>query len=196
MLAAFSGPQSSGKTTLSSVLADKYPSIVRKTSRSILSDWGITLSQVNNDRPLTIKFQEEILRRKIEDESEAVTSDKAFLCDRSFSDLFTYALIAVGKDNEYSEWLDRYYEKCVKAQKAYSHVFYLPGGFFAPVDDGIRGVNQHYSRLVDLTLIEYTKRMTPVSLTILDVADLQERANWVDRVLQGKGKLLRARCSS
>ena len=73
MLFAISGSQGSGKTTVINELKNRgFPVVERKTSRSILEEWGVTLSDVNNDRPLTVKFQDEILKRKREDEHEAV----------------------------------------------------------------------------------------------------------------------------
>lgn len=158
MLIAVAGSQGTGKSTLisSATNAIGIPSITRKTSRSILSDWGVTLSEVNNNRQLTIQFQEEILKRKIEDERIAVESNDVWITERTYADLFTYAVVAVGKDNEYSDWLDQYFEQCKAAQTTYSAIIYLPGGFFQPVNDGVRGINGHYSRMVDLMLEDYT----------------------------------------
>ena len=174
MLAAISGSQGTGKSTLLASMVDIFPQITRKTSRSILSDWGVSLSQVNNDRLLTIKFQDEILKRKQGDEAEAVASHRWYLGERTYADLFTYALIAIGKDNEYSDWLNEYHQKCMIAQSAYKEVFYLTAGHFAPVNDGVRGANKHYSRMVDHMMYSYTKEMSP-SLTVIDTADLTLR---------------------
>lgn len=156
MLFAISGSQGSGKSTVVAKLAEVgYPTVERKTSRSILEEWGVTLSQVNNDRELTVKFQEEILKRKLADEREAITDvSRIWFTERSYADLFTYALVALGKDNEYSAWLDDYFERCMLAQKTYSHNFYLKSGQFAVVSDGVRGVNQHYVHMVDILMLD------------------------------------------
>jgi deoxyadenosine/deoxycytidine kinase len=184
-LIAIAGSQGTGKSTLIDALP--YNKITRKTSRSILSEWGVTLSQVNNDRPLTILFQDEILKRKLEDEAAAVDSLELFVTERTFADLFVYALVAIGKDNEYSDWLDDYYERCKAAQHRYRHAFYLTAGHFKPVHDGVRGTNKHYSRMVDRMMIEYTNEMTLPGLqhmSIIDVADLYQRVNIVKNTLQ------------
>lgn len=174
MLISISGSQGVGKSTTISHLP--YKQIERKTSRSILAEWQVTLSEVNNNRPLTVRFQDEILKRKINDEAHAVQSDEQYVTERTFADLFVYALVAVGKDNEYSAWLDEYYERCVEAQSAYEHVFYITGGHFAPVEDGVRAINQHYSRMVDWTMHPYTRMMTPIhNFTMINTPDLQER---------------------
>ena len=155
MLFAISGSQGSGKSTVVGKLAEVgYPTVERKTSRSILTEWDVTLSQVNNDRELTVKFQEEILKRKEQDEAAAVADvSRIWFTERSYADLFAYALIALGKDNEYSEWLDSYFDRCKKLQTTYSHNFYLRSGQFKVETDGVRGVNKHYVKMVDIVML-------------------------------------------
>jgi len=65
MLVAISGAQGSGKSTVIHELEKAgHPVVTRKTSRSLLSDWGKTLDQVFSDTDLTVQFQDELLRRK------------------------------------------------------------------------------------------------------------------------------------
>lgn len=182
MLFSVSGSQGSGKSTVIQRLKElDYKVIERKTSRSILDDWGVTLSQVNNDHELTVKFQMEILTRKIQDEKHATTSDEIWFTERSYMDLFVYALIALGKDNEYSDWLTHYYNSCKTAQKTYREIYYIPGGQFEVQYDGVRGVNPLYADMVD-SLIERhlikcdVERYKPIIPTSVDerVAKIEE----------------------
>lgn len=184
MLIAISGSQGTGKSTLINALP--YDKITRKTSRSVLSDWGVTLSQVNNDRPLTVKFQDEILKRKIEDEASAVSSSAVCVTERTYADLFVYALVAIGKDNEYSDWLDQYYERCMEAQKSYTDVFYITAGHFRPVDDGVRAVNRHYSVMVDAMMQHYTTEMSGRGIHVITTPQLDER---IQQVVNNSPKL-------
>lgn len=186
MLLAVSGSQGAGKTTVLNELAKaRYKVIERKTSRSILSDWGVTLAEVNNNHDLTIKFQDEILARKLEDEAFAVNSPDVWFTERTFTDLFVYALVALGKDNEYNEWLNSYYEKCKSAQELYSAVFYLQAGHFQPVNDGVRGINQHYSTMVDLVMSHYTGLMTPQqNMCIIDTPDVDKRVSVIESEIE------------
>ena len=130
MLFAISGSQGSGKSTIIEQLKQAgYPIVERKTSRSIMDEWGVTLSEVNNDRDLTVKFQDEILKRKIQDEKKAAEDvSRIWFTERTYADLFTYALIAIGKDNEYSDWVDGYFDRCASSQQTYNANFYLPSG--------------------------------------------------------------------
>ena len=161
MLFAISGSQGSGKSTIITALKERgFPIVERKTSRSILEEWGVTLSQVNNDRDLTIRFQDRILTRKMEDEKEATEDvSRIWFTERTYADLFTYALIAIGKDNEYSDWVDEYFKDCAAGQTNYNANFYLPAGRFQVEHDGVRGSNQHYARMVDRTMRDVLTRM-------------------------------------
>lgn len=184
-LFSVAGSQGTGKSTLLSAL--NVPTIERKTSRSILSDWGVTLSEVNNNRELTVKFQDEILARKIADEAEAVSSSTISFTERTYADLFVYALVAIGKDNEYSDWLDAYYQKCCEAQSSYDRIFYLTGGHFQPVYDGVRGINKHYSVMVDMLMSEYTKRMdVGAGLVVINTPDLNKRVTIIKQAISGE----------
>lgn len=180
-LLAISGSQGTGKSTLISALG--FPSIERKTSRSILADWNVTLSDVNNNPDLTLKFQDEILARKIADESAAVESNETWVTERTYADLFVYALVVLGREDKYSSWIDEYYERCYAAQSAYSQVCYLTAGHFQPVADGVRGSNKHYSRMNDIVMLDYTQRMTGVNLTVVTEADLQKRVDQIKNLI-------------
>ena len=187
MLCAVSGPQSCGKSTVLNTLRDMgYPVIARKTSRSILADWGVTLSQVNNDRDLTVPFQQEILKRKIADEQQAASSSDIWFTERTFADLHVYNVVSLGKDNDYSSFIDHYYDDCVVAQRTYSHIFYITGGHFAPVHDGVRGSNQHYNKMVDLFMRSCTEQMSGNDLTIIDTPSPEDRIIQIQTVLAQK----------
>lgn len=181
-LISISGSQGSGKTTALNNLKEKgYNVIERKTSRSILSDWGVTLHQVNNDHDLTIQFQNEILERKFQDEKEAIESPFLYITERTYADLFTYALVSVGKDNEFSSWLSEYYRKCVQKQQYYTMIYYLKAGHFIPENDGVRGISVHYSRLVDTVMLDITTQMTlPSKINLIDTPCLDQRTSIIE----------------
>ena len=191
MLVAISGSQGSGKSTILNKIEEAgHPVIRRKTSRSILQDWGVTLQQVNNDPQLTIRFQEEITKRKAEDEKDTWRSnlsraqihesEQIWFTERTHADLFTYALVSLGKDNQYSDWINEYYVTCMKYSQAYTHVYYLRAGRFNIEADGVRGANQHYSRLVDLTMLDTTQQMILSSrLTVIETPDLTQRVSMI-----------------
>lgn len=181
MLIAISGSQGSGKSTTLNALKERgYPVIERKTSRSILDEWNVTLQEVNNNPSLTIDFQDEITKRKYEDELSAVHSDDIWFTERTHSDLFTYALVSLGKDNQYSDWLNEYYKKCWMYNEAYAKAFYLTAGHFNIEHDGVRGSNQHYSRMVDIVMLDFTKQMLESNtLEIIKHSDLNMRVNQI-----------------
>ena len=193
MLVSVSGSQGCGKTTLLNAIHKQgYPIIQRKTSRSILQEWDVSLNEVNTNPALTMKFQEEIIRRKFLDEKEAIESSEIVFTERTYADLFTYALVALGKNNEFDNWMNDYYIRCMKYQQTYDMVFYLTAGHFAIQNDGVRSANKHYSTLVDLTMQEFTQQMTSKSrLNIVSTPILQERTTILD--VQARSTLSRSK---
>lgn len=185
MLITVSGAQGCGKSTiLERIEALGYPVIQRKTSRSILTEWNKTLDEINDDPTLSKAFQDEIFERKVQDEMEAVNSDCIYFTERTYMDLFVYALINLGKFNEHSDWLDAYYQKCLAAQSTYSKVFYVKSGLFQVAADGVRGSNQHYSRLVDMVLEDYTTNSVQrTKFHTIDTSKLTDRVSFIEEKL-------------
>lgn len=162
MLVAISGSQGAGKSTILTELAGLgFNVIERKTARSIMTEMfpGMSLDDIYANPITSIDWQNAILHRKLEDEKAAMASDKLWFGERSYADLFSYALMAVGKNNAYSDWLDEYFEICKHYNQAYLHVFYIAGGIFKPVADGVRGTNKHYQTMIDQTLTRVTQQM-------------------------------------
>lgn len=181
MLIAVSGSQGSGKSTILRKIKELgYNTVERKTSRSVLEEWNVTLQQVNNDPDLTIRFQDEIIRRKASDEDEASRSNELWFTERTHADLFTYALVSLGKDNTFNDWINAYYRSCMAYNQAYLAVYYLRAGHFNIEHDGTRGSNVHYSRMVDQVMLDVTQQMIHNSkLTIIETPDLEQRVNMI-----------------
>lgn len=178
MLVALSSSQGAGKTTILKSLKDLgFHIIERKTSRSILNEWGIPLEEINRDPSLTIKFQEEIIKRKYEDDisQHDQMSDQIIFTERTFADLFAYTMAAIGSQNTYSEWINNYYEQCMLYQQCYDKVFYLKAGHFNVQPDAVRSTNHHFSRMMDLVMKEYTIQMSGPTVEIIDTPMLDER---------------------
>jgi len=187
MLIAISGSQGSGKSTIIETLIKNNPTyhcVDRKTSRSILSDWGVSLAEVNADPALTLRFQEEILERKVADDRNAVLSNGIWFTERTPIDLLGYATVQLGADNQYSTWLDDYATRClsvVNNLSLYDHIFFLTAGHFSVSSDGVRGHNQYYSTLVDAAMAKFhTKYVQSHLITVIDSPDMDERLNQIN----------------
>jgi len=182
MLIAISGSQGSGKTTVLNELAQHgYNIIQRKSARSILNDWELTLDEVNDDHELTLKFQDEIIKRKHNDELVGIESDEIWFTERTYADLFVYALIDLGRKNAYSNWVNEYYNKCLEYSQYYTRVYYLRAGLFQIEHDGVRGSNHHYSKMVDLTMLNLTQQIIhPSKFAIIDTPDLNQRVSIIE----------------
>lgn len=176
--------QGAGKTVLLTELASRGFNVVqRKTSRSILQDWGVTLTEVNHNPSLTVEFQEEILKRKLEDDFCGSTDTNVIFTERSPIDLFVYAVVALGSNNQYSDWLNDYYQRCQEAQHAYRATLMLPGGRFPVAFDGVRGSNPHYSELVDMYMLHIYRKMVPRG-QFIEGSSISERADSVLSILR------------
>lgn len=161
MLISLSGVQGSGKTTvLNKIQSLGFNVVERKTARSLLTEWNTTLDKVYRDPTTAVKFQNEILKRKIDDETQAKESKDLWFTERSYADLFTYAVLTVGRYNEHDKWVNEYFDLCKKNNEQYLGIVYMHGGFKADLKDGVRGFNKHYVELVDRTLNDFTYDMS------------------------------------
>ena len=193
MLVAVSGSQGSGKSTILKALTEKgFHCTTRKTSRSILTEWDVTLQDVNSDFDLTIKFQDEIVKRKFNDERQAASSRDIWFTERTYADLFTYALVTLGKGNRFTDYLREYYNTCMRLQQTYDLVYYLKAGHFTIEHDGVRGSSEHYSRMVDLVMSDFTEQMTHNAvLTKIDTPSLDQRIAIITTQTKGVNNRLR-----
>jgi predicted ATPase len=188
MLFSISGSQGAGKTTLLNYLKEhnNVNIVERKTSRSIQHDWGYTLAEINRNVELTMKFQFEILARKLADEHQYVIDNNINFTERTYADLFTYALVVLGKEPTCSDFIDVYYRQCKAAQGGYRKVFYLTAGHF-PVEQDVHraSANYHYCRLIDNAMLDFTQQITDNSnMIIIDTSVLAHRAQLIMENLQ------------
>ena len=178
MLISIAGSQGSGKSTVLKELKSQGHNIVqRKTARSILDEWNVTLDNVNQDLDLKMAFQMELVDRKFKDEFEYAYAEELYFTERTFADLFTYALISFGQYNQYDQWIDSYYKTCKDSCSNFSRVYYLQAKFSHNIEsDGVRSVNEHYSRMVDVTMLDVTRAMIPGrNLIIVNDPDIDGR---------------------
>lgn len=179
MIVSISGSQGCGKTTILQELKQEGFNVVeRKTARSILNDWGVSLDVVNQNFDLKKAFQAELVKRKYNDEIELALSDELYFTERSFADLFTYSLIAFGQYNEFDEWLDQYYDECKLFCLNYAQIIYIKSKFSENIErDGVRSTNQHYSRMIDTVMYDITEQMagSDVGISVIQTVSLHDR---------------------
>lgn len=183
-----SGSQGQGKSTVLNTIATMGYSVVeRKTSRSILADWGFTLNEVNRYPPLTRHFQDEVLRRHVESIKPLLDTDTVHFMERSFADIFTYALMAIGSFNEYNDFMEDYWHRCVEAQGLFTSVFHLTGRTFVPQEDGVRSTSRFFGATVDREILLCLKNMEDEigqqQLVTVAMADNNDRVHTILRHL-------------
>lgn len=183
-IATISGSQGQGKSTVLNTLASMNYSVVeRKTSRSILKEWDMTLGEVNRHPPTTRYFQEEVLKRHIESMKPLIQDQNLHFMERSFADIFTYAVLAIGSFNEYNSWMEDYYEQCVDAQRKFHSVYHLTGRTFVPQEDGVRSTGRFFSEIVDREifkcLTDMDKKIGKNQLLSISFTDNDERVHTI-----------------
>ena len=185
-IATISGSQGQGKSTVLNTLASMNYSVVeRKTARSLLEEWDMTLGEVNRHPPLTRYFQDEVLKRHSESMALLISDDKLHFMERSFADIFTYAVMALGSFNEYNNWMDEYYEQCIQAQAKFHSIYHLTGRTFVPQEDGVRSTNRFNSEIVDreifIRLKEMDQRIGKNQVLSIAYTDNDERVHTILR---------------
>ena len=186
MLFAIAGSQGSGKSSVLRELENRgYRVMQRKISRSVLADWDVTLEEVNGDLDLSLRFQDEVVLRKMEDEKEAVNSPQWVFTERTYMDSFVYYMFTFGCHESLSQNITDYYALCAEHNQSYKGVFFLPSGKFPTVADGVRGMQPQYVESVDLLLSHYTDQ------TIQNLHHVQELSvkDRVGRILYECGRL-------
>lgn len=134
---AFTGPASSGKTTLVNHLSDIFSLnynvyTVNEIVRSVLKEWGLTLEELLAKPNEFYKFQSECLTRQIETENQLLQSDyDIVLLDRSVHDYFVYAALGLPP-----HMYDKYRQQFKDVTSNYDMLIYCEPLEF--VDDGIR----------------------------------------------------------
>lgn len=194
MIIGISGAQGQGKSTLIKAAVEcnstfNAPTI--QTSRNILNTWGFTLNEVNRYMPLKIKFQEQLL----DEHCRALNNlnSGVHLVERTFADIFAYAILGLGSFNEYSDWLDEYYIKCRDAQlRFFDHVVYLFGRDYTPEDDGVRSTNKHFSSIVTNLIERYIIEFFPLEYengySFIDSKRVDDRVDELNRIVHNIGR--------
>lgn len=180
MIIGISSSQGQGKSTIISSLHERgYNVIQSHTSRKILDEWGISLPEIESNTKLRVKFQEEVFLRHYELIRKYNERNGVYIIERTFLDIFSYTLISLGLYNEFSSWLDEYYHKCKNAQSLFSLTFVLNGLNIQDPEknDGVRSINQHFSKLVHGAIVQSAESMIDDEKKIIEIysPDHEER---------------------
>lgn len=193
MIIGISGSQGQGKSTLIKAATEsgsRFSSPDIQTSRNLLKDWGFSLTEVNTYMPLKIKFQDQLLENHRRVLKNLNNGSGIHLVERTFADIFTYAVLSVGPFNQYSPWLSDYYEQCKESQRElFQHVVYLSGRTYTPEEDGVRSINTHFANLADTCIEKYTREFAESSKTVSNIGTptLTARVNVLNEISRSLG---------
>lgn len=186
MLISICGAQGSGKSRLISELSSEIEinTITRKTSRSTLDEWRVSLAEIRESNELTKAFQTSLLQRKKQD--DIAINNQLTITERSFTDLFCYTLSYLGSYNKYSDWINDYYNQCVNENKRYQIVFYLTSGHFDIENDGTRSINNHFCDLMQQTMLHFSKKMydNNTMFVVIDTPCINQRKTIINQYIE------------
>lgn len=186
MLVGISSSQGQGKTTVLSSLREYGVNVIPvNTARSILAEWGTSLSDLERNPDLRIKFQDRLITDHYAALQLAGGRQTTVLVERTFADVFVYTLLSLGAFNEYSAWLEEYYNKCKEYQKVFDKVILLEGRDSTDVEnDGVRSTNQHFVTVVQHSINHFVYEMSELKSSIIHIntPDHKER---IDEILKG-----------
>jgi len=158
MILTISGSQGQGKSTVLNTLEQQgYTVIPNKTARSILLDWNVSLEDVYSDKPLAKAFHDAILIKHEELCSPHYDTPELVFIERSYADIFSYAISVLGPFNQYSEWVNEFHDSCVELQSNFASAIYLTGRVYSPLHDGVRSTNRYFSDSIDLLIRHHLK---------------------------------------
>lgn len=63
-------------------------------------------------------YQDRLLKDRIELVEQNLVTPETIFFEASFIDMFVYSLFTIGLNHEFSEWMDKFYNRCVNAQEA------------------------------------------------------------------------------
>lgn len=183
------GASGTGKSSIIEglkLLHHNNPKVVfvdRKSSRSILAEWNVTLEDVNSNHALTCKFQEEMIKRKFNDDFIDVAEHEncVIITERCFVDLFVYCIAVLSSQNKYNAWINNYFESCAEYNSNYDEIFYLPSNKFSITHDGVRPTNIHFNNMIDATMKVYMPLMQTKCLHIIEETELFDRIHTVNK---------------
>ena len=180
MLVALSGAQGQGKSTILASLKDEgYNTLDVRTSRNCLKDINMSLSDVMKHAPLMASHQIRVINRHYETLQMYSEMESLYFCERSFADIYAYALLVLGPHNEYNDWLVHFHEQCLEYQKEVFHsVIYLAGNHIKTEDDGVRSTNMEFGKIVD-SIIYQKLQIFSENIVQITTSDHTERVNLI-----------------
>lgn len=155
MIYAFSGPSSSGKTTLVNAIARKLKkkfkvALVEEVARKVFRERFASfesLDALRLDKQSFLEYEIAILETQIEDENKALKNSDIVLSDRSIYDAYVYSKLYLPED--YFKHFLEVFEK--HANRHYDTIFLChPIGSFS---DGFRTASDLTTQLTQLEMI-------------------------------------------
>lgn len=152
MIVLFTGAGGTGKTTLASLVSERYDvPLLRSPAREVQRSFGVNHEDDQaslGPRALGI-LQAKITEGYWNAENKARADSKGYVSDRAVSDQLSYRILKGAADMTDAE-LDTYLERVEEQFVAADLVVHCPTGVFEPTPDGVRSEDFLQRSLFDI----------------------------------------------
>lgn len=175
MKIALSGSGSTGKSTLAKAVAEKYNvPIIPEFAREVAEKMKIeNIRKVTPDIYFT--FQENILKRKLEEEKKYET----FIADRSTADVAAYYFRWCCRDME-DDKNKQYIDLCFENLKNYDKIILLPWNSIPVEADGFRSAKLYYQYEIHCLILGILNDQK-IDYEIMPEKSLEDRIKYLDK---------------
>lgn len=183
MLLCISGSHGEGKTTLLEEYMSKYQDarwIKNTAARDSLRELGMTLENVYSSKEKIVEFQELVLKKQNHIVEQANSTNILHVTERSYLDLLTYAILGIGGDVRFQDWLDSYAEDCMYGHELTSGLLHLEGrvipmGGTSPENDGTRPTGAIFTTATTAIISHLAHQTKSTATLICSNPDLANR---------------------
>lgn len=175
MKIALSGSGSTGKSTLSKIISEKYNiPMIPEFAREVAEE--MKLENIRKLTPdLSFTFQKNILNRKISEEKKYET----FIADRSTADVAAYYFRWCCRDMD-EDRNKQYIENCFKNLKTYDKIILLPWNSIPVEADGFRSAKLYYQYEMHCLVLGILNDQK-IDYEIMVEKSLEDRIKYLDK---------------
>jgi predicted ATPase len=175
----FSGAHSSGKSTLTRYVSERYTlPMINEAARVILNEKELHLSTLRSDLNSVNQYQSDVFYRQLEEEAK----HKSFVGDRCLIDCVAYAIqhssisAKLIKDPKFAQYIEQ-----LKTSQAL--IFFVRPSKSIMVEDGVRETPQWDGMVAIDAIIKTLYEMNSIRYFQIGVDSIQERIKLIDNVI-------------
>ena len=189
MVISFSGPQSSGKTTLLNILKEKNPSFnfVPEVTRLVKNKYKVKINEDGNDKTQTLIMYEHIMNLIRSKQHHVNIFDRCILDGLIYTTYLFYNQKSISDD--VMKDIIEIYESYITS---YDIIFYTEPDDVPLVDDGERSADEKFRQsIIDLFNFALLDLKRDLSTRVVRIkGTVEERLEKIKQTLESKGIII------